>query len=73
VVQDYALNMVAHGLDYIRNCFVEDPTDYGNPLGDVYVYQVGDIATEMASWRRPEDIKVLCNPCSAIVQTVYIF
>lgn len=59
-MQDAALGMVQHGVDYVRACFVRDPTNFGGPEGDVYVYQVGDLRAEMDAWRRPEDVKARC-------------
>jgi hypothetical protein len=57
-MQSEALAMVEHGLNYLLNCYVKDPTDYGNSEGDIYVYQVGDISKERKRWFRPEDITV---------------
>lgn len=50
--------MVEHGLKYLLNCYIKDPTDYGNAQGDIYVYQVGDIIRERRRWFRPEDVTV---------------
>lgn len=50
--------MVEHGLQYLLNCYIKDPTDYGNAQGDIYVYQVGDIVKERRRWFRPEDVTV---------------
>jgi hypothetical protein len=64
-LQGQSLNMLGHGLDYIKNCFVQDPTNYDLVHGDVYVYQIGDVKVEKQLWRRPEDITV-CTlwPCA---------
>jgi hypothetical protein len=58
-------------VSYLRNCVIQDPTDFGSPQGDVYVYQVGNLRNEMAAWNRPEDVTVRCRlllmsipPCS---------
>jgi hypothetical protein len=60
-LQERALDAVQHGVDYLRACVLEDPAGFGGPLGDVYVYAVGDAAAESAAWRRPEDVKArLC-------------
>jgi hypothetical protein len=57
-VQNQALLVVQHGLKYLKSCFIKDPSGYKIPLGDVYVYQVGDPKEELRLWRRPEDVKV---------------
>lgn len=62
VVQDDTLDMVAHGLAYLMQCFRQDPGDYSSPQGDVYVYQVGNLDTETGRWFRPEDVKVCTRP-----------
>jgi hypothetical protein len=67
-MQKKAIAMLDHGMRYLRNCFIQDPTNFNNILGDVYVYQVGSLESEMAAWRRPEDVKVLPTlhrPCCA--------
>jgi hypothetical protein len=64
-MQESSLVMVHHGLKHLLNCYVKDPTEYGNSEGDVYVYQVGDIVKERRRWFRPEDVKVcpVPEPC----------
>ena len=60
-LQDDVLVVVKHGLDYLLQCFIKDPTTYADPQGDIYVYQVGNIERESARWFRPEDVKVRPN------------
>jgi hypothetical protein len=50
--------VLEHGLEYLKSCYIKDPSEYGNQYGDVYVYQVGDVQLERTLWRRPEDIMV---------------
>lgn len=57
-VQEQSLNVVQHGMEYLKSCYIKDPTDYGSQYGDVYVYQVGEIDFERRLWRRPEDVTV---------------
>ena len=57
-VQEQSLNVLQHGLEYLKACYIPDPSGYGNQYGDVYVYQVGDVKRERRLWRRPEDITV---------------
>ena len=57
-MQNRTLATLEHGVQYLRNCVVQDPTDFGTPQGDVYVYQVGNLRGELAAWNRPEDVKV---------------
>lgn len=57
-VQNRTLETLEHGVRYLRNCVVHDPTDLGTPQGDIYVYQVGKLRGELAAWNRPEDVKV---------------
>lgn len=61
-VQDDALDIVEHGLTYLLQCFIQDPTNYVNAQGDVYVYQVGNVERESGRWFRPEDVKVSPPP-----------
>ena len=63
-VQEQSLNVVQHGLEYLKACYIPDPAEYGIQYGDVYVYQVGDVNFERRLWRRPEDVTVRlpCNP-----------
>jgi hypothetical protein len=68
--QKQSLLMVQHGLNYLLNCYAANPTDYANSEGDVYIYQVGDIALERSRWLRPEDIKVrsmLRDTCASCI------
>lgn len=65
-VQDDALEIVEHGLNYLLQCFIKDPTNYANAQGDVYVYQVGNVDRESGRWFRPEDVKV--RPPSHIIR-----
>ena len=55
-MQEQSLNVVQHGLEYLKACYIPDPTDYGVQYGDVYVYQVGDIKFERTLWRRVETL-----------------
>ena len=57
-LQNSALDMVEHGLAYMKACVIKDPTNYKKPVGDVFVHQVGDAKAEREEWRRPEDVKV---------------
>lgn len=57
-MQQQSLNVLQHGLEYLKACYIKDPAGYGVHYGDVYVYQVGDIKFERTLWRRPEDITV---------------
>lgn len=65
-MQADALAMVEHGLKYLLNCYIKDPTDYGNAEGDIYVYQVGDIVKERRRWFRPEDVTVCISTACAL-------
>ena len=74
LLQADGLAMVEHGLNYLLNCYIKDPTDYGNAQGDIYIYQVGDLIKERRRWFRPEDVTVriqhcrFCNELCARVQ-----
>jgi hypothetical protein len=57
-LQSESLAAVKVGVQYLLNCYIKDPTDYGNPQGDIYVTMVGSIDRERARWFRPEDVKV---------------
>eukprot|EP00892_Ulva_mutabilis_P001911 jgi/Ulvmu1/11720/UM008_0131.1 len=56
-IQEQSLNVLQHGLDYLKACYIPDPSGYGSQYGDVYGYQVGDAMQERRRWRRPEGIK----------------
>lgn len=72
-MQADSLAMVEHGLKHLLNCYIKDPTDYGNSEGDIYVYQVGDITKERRRWFRPEDVTVCVRPaCHAQQRPVWI-
>ena len=40
-VQAKSLSILKDGVNYLQNCFIKDPSHFGSPEGDVYVYQVG--------------------------------
>ena len=63
-MQNQALVVVQHGLEYVMACHIPDPRAFKAPIGDVYVYQVGDPLSERQLWRRPEDITV--RPSAAV-------